>query len=1172
MRHALVILIALATAVPATGQDVAPDRTGRYRVMLTPEAGPSFPLPRFVIPGSVEVEANAVQLDSLLFRVDPQRNLVSIEPSVLDTTRDLIVSYRQLPLRAGPIFTLADTAFVPADTTAAGLPARRGPASEADDPFAGVSLQRRGSITRGVTTGSNRDVGVESGLRLELSGEIAEGVNVRAMLSDENTPILPEGTTRRLEEFDRIFIEIDAPVGTARLGDIDYRIQTTSFARLSRKLQGAAVESSIGTPGDAVGGVVSAAGAISRGQFRSQRLDILESVQGPYRLTGSQGEQFVLVIPGSETVYWDGRILERGENADYVVDYATGEITFTSNRIAAAERRVLVEFEYSTNQFTRTLLASQAETHFWRGSHGPRVRIGGAFIREMDGSRFLDEFGLTSRDSLRIVESGDAPAFRSGAEPVVFDPEAPYVQYIQRDTLLSDGRIDTFYVALERRPLTDETVYRVNFSTVGRDAGSYERSGRSLNGIVYTYVGPGRGNYAPVRLLPQPMQQQVFDLFGSVAVLPRLEIFGEWARSLHDRNRLSPLDSADDGGSALEGGLRLRPVDIGGAVQVSGQYRRRSVDAAFSAFDRIRPVEFGRHWNLEVGATAADAANIGTEVSDEALMQAAGEDIGELRVEVARLQFGETFAGRRFGVFGQSTAPGLPVVEYRGEWIGSTDSLRLEDGLWQRQLGSIRMPLLGAAVVPGFEVEHEHRSQEVLGSDSLSVGSFRFLRLSPGISLSTERFETTAEVSYRTDDEWLDGALVPAHDSWTSSVGSEYAGTRLSGDARIGYRRRTFSDTFRQQEGRADQSSLLIQTSARWRPRSPGVDAAVSYDATSERTPLLQEIFVRTGPELGQYVWEDLNNDGAVQVDELIPERTPNEGVYAKTYIPTDSLVGTVTVQARAELRLDGTAAWSRETGWRGALSNVTSRSAVDVVETTRDPDITRIYLLYLSRYRNPATTVNGRLRLTQYFTLWQGARRFSLDLGHNQIRSLNTRSAGTESQFFSTWTAESRWHISQPWTFRNVIAHERNRQESEQFASRRFDITGYRIEPEMIFRLHDRLRFSLPAAFAWKDDASNDRRATILRLPLEAQYQVPRRLTWTTRAEVARTELTGATLGLAEYELTDGRGPGTSWLWNTSMRYSINEYLRASLQYDGRAPEGAPVIHAFRMQLSAVF
>jgi hypothetical protein len=138
---------------------------------------------------------------------------------------------------------------------------------------------------------------------MELSGEVVEGVDLRAVLTDENTPILPEGTTQRLSEIDRVFIEVTSRRGSAQLGDFDFTLAASEFAQFNRKLQGAKVRGSIpGGNGLVSGAEVVVAGATSRGTYRSQTLSAIDGVQGPYRLEGEAGERFILVVPGTEEV------------------------------------------------------------------------------------------------------------------------------------------------------------------------------------------------------------------------------------------------------------------------------------------------------------------------------------------------------------------------------------------------------------------------------------------------------------------------------------------------------------------------------------------------------------------------------------------------------------------------------------------------------------------------------------------------------------------------------------------------------------------------------------------------------------------------------------------------------------------------------------------------------
>ena len=221
-------------------------------------------------------------------------------------------------------------------------------------------LRTTGSLTRGIVAGTSRDVSVTSGLRLDVAGEVAPGVTLRAALTDENTPILPEGTTTQLSDLDRVFVEVTSRQARVRLGDVDLALAGTTFAPVARQVQGALVEATIPAVGFVAGGRVVGSASATRGTFRSQDLVALEGVQGPYRVQGLSGETFVVVVPGSERVTLDGERLVRGESADYTIDYATGEITFTPARLITAERRLTVDFEYTTGGFSRTLTVAGA--------------------------------------------------------------------------------------------------------------------------------------------------------------------------------------------------------------------------------------------------------------------------------------------------------------------------------------------------------------------------------------------------------------------------------------------------------------------------------------------------------------------------------------------------------------------------------------------------------------------------------------------------------------------------------------------------------------------------------------------------------------------------------------------------------------------------------------------
>src|SRR5690606_8660374 len=175
------------------------------------------------------------------YRLDYPSGALTLGEVAADSAAVLAVHYRTLPaLPAVARRVLTE------ETDSLGRQEVEEQAPAEPEPLFGEArLERRGSISRGITAGSNRDVSVESGLRMELSGPITDDVTVQAVLIDASTPIQPEGTTQQLSDFDRVYVQLDAPVGTARLGDVDLAYTDGVFASLTRKIQGADVEGAV---------------------------------------------------------------------------------------------------------------------------------------------------------------------------------------------------------------------------------------------------------------------------------------------------------------------------------------------------------------------------------------------------------------------------------------------------------------------------------------------------------------------------------------------------------------------------------------------------------------------------------------------------------------------------------------------------------------------------------------------------------------------------------------------------------------------------------------------------------------------------------------------------------------------------------------------------------------
>jgi len=175
---------------------------------------------------------------------------------------------------------LADTGFTPANKVSAGQPVENG-------------LDAVGSITRGIQVSSNSSVSLQSSMYLKIKGNLNDQYTVQGVLTDKTSPLQPIGNTRRLNDFERVMVQIDGPALQAAIGDIDLRLQHGKFGKIERSIEGLKVKAK-STRGSASGAL-----GFSYGEYHLVQLQGKNGKQGPYRLSGKHGEKFIIILASS---------------------------------------------------------------------------------------------------------------------------------------------------------------------------------------------------------------------------------------------------------------------------------------------------------------------------------------------------------------------------------------------------------------------------------------------------------------------------------------------------------------------------------------------------------------------------------------------------------------------------------------------------------------------------------------------------------------------------------------------------------------------------------------------------------------------------------------------------------------------------------------------------------
>ena len=546
----------------------------RTLVVRGGEAREGIHLPdTLVVAGTDSVWVDAAPLvRGVDYDIDYARGRLTLVEAPPDSA-SVVVSYLYLPLGLAPVYRCAEIESMAVLPEGFAREARLVEAYAASAPRPSPpGLRVGGSKTFGITMGSDRDPTLEQSLRMSISGRITRDVTVNAYLSDQNTPLVPEGDTEELRALDRVLIEIEGEGVAATMGDYELAIEGGSLGRLRRELSGAMVTADLRSVN------VLAAGARLAGQFASLTFRGVNGKQGPYLLTDASGSTGIAVVAGSERVWLDGERLRRGRDNDYVIDYGTGEIEFTERRPITSDNEITVDYEYALSDYERDIYAGRAALEVG----GERVGLGVSFFREADDRNASASVTLTDEMIAVLEAAGD-------------DAE-----------LAHDDGVDSVGMGYGDYVMIEEGV----FEYAGADSGDYDLTFERCEGGEYeydytdgryVYVGPGQGDYRLGRSLPLPTEHDLVTVDGHLELPGGGHVTAEAALSSFDANTFSDIDDHDNLGNAalLAGRLPNFTFDAvgGGTVELSVSARR--VAGNFRGMGRFRDVRYAEKWELE---------------------------------------------------------------------------------------------------------------------------------------------------------------------------------------------------------------------------------------------------------------------------------------------------------------------------------------------------------------------------------------------------------------------------------------------------------------------------------------------------------------------------------------------------------------------------------------------
>lgn len=1016
----------------------------------------------------------------------------------------------------------------------------------------GSSMEKSGTIVRGFSVGTTKDFTLNSGLRLQLAGRLSDDIEIVAALTDENTPIQPEGNTERLEELDKVFIQIKHKNAIGTFGDYELNKRFGEFGVINRKLQGLMGEFFYeGQKGYL--GIAS-----SKGKFNSNNLLGIDGVQGPYRLSGINNEPDIIIIAGSEQVYLDGIEMVRGEGNDYTIDYSNASITFTPIKLITSASRISIDFEYTDRRYARNVFGAGAEGLLFE----EKMSVKFQYLREGDDQDAPIDIILSDSDKENLKNAGDDrnKAVKSGVSLAALDSLGNmHGTYLRIDTLISNQNF-SYYVYL---PGDSAAVYNVSFSFVGEGKGDYIRE--TLGN--YRFVGIAEGTYLPISFLPLPELKQIANLVFDITPWKDVSLSLEYAGSLWDKNRFSDLDKGDDYGYARNIFLKVNPQEINIGSFSLGKagvtYKDRFVLSRFTSPDRFNEVEFNRNYNL---SSLSEPQN---ESLRELSLQLIPVEKLFINTSIGFLKQGDAFSSDRYNNLLRFTDNTSYNIDYNFDYVKSRSEMLTSS--WLRQKGNAYYTLW--KIKPGVEFLSENKKDNFISNDSLSSSSLKFYELNPYLQLiEYEGLKLSTKYSLRQDYFPSDGKLVRESDSRAQFYEMSYNGIReVNSLFSFTYRKKQYSDEFKL-KGLLDNETILIRTQNKFIPLEKILNGDLFYEVSTQKSAKIERVFVRVEKGTGTYRYlGDLNDNGIADENEFEP--TLYDGEYILVNIPTDELFPVINLKTSTRWKLNFADMFNDQSLVGKLFSPLSSESYWRVEENTTEEDYKKIYLLNFSAFQNDAKTITGSNLVQQDIFLFENKQDFSLRFRYAEKNTLNKFSGGVERAYNRERSLRITFKMIEEISNQTEISTINDNVRAPESSNRKRFVTNNSVSSDFSYRPESNIEIGFKLKIGRSEDdlplspTIIDLNSQLIRLNIS--FAGLGRL----RVEIQRDELNAnSSENFIPFELTGGNAIGKNYFWRLNFDYRISTYLQSTLSYDGRVQGGGKVVHSARAEVRAYF
>ncbi|MEI7596702.1 MAG: hypothetical protein WCK02_13210 [Bacteroidota bacterium] len=1117
-----------------------------------------------IIPLSIVLkDGSGNYISDSLYTVNLQHSIITLKNfNPEDSLQKYSIKYKVFPIDFSKKYANKNASILYPDESGLYNPFTFTPSERRnEDIFSLGGLNKSGSISRGLSFGNNQDVVVNSSLNLQMSGKISDDVEILAAITDNNVPIQPDGNTQQIQEFDKVFIQLSNKNNRLIAGDYELLGRDQYFLKYMKKAQGLTIQNISRASTDSNSGVftTNASVAVSKGKYARNQIQGMEGNQGPYRLRGTENESYIIILAGTEKIYLDGRLLARGQDYDYVIDYNTAELSFTPKRIINKDSRIIAEFEYSDKSYTRSIM--QAGTAY----QSKRMKIKFNYLSEQDAKNQPIQQDLNDDKKLFLSEIGDSIglALFPNVDSVAFN--ASEILYKLTDTTVNSIAYDSIYV-FSINP--DSARYRLGFSNVGPGKGNYVQLNTTANGKVYKWVAPvsgiPQGIFEPVVLLVTPKKQSMAVLSADFMVNKNLKTSLEIAMSTQDKNLFSPKDDKDNNGYAVKWGInyeKLLRKDSIKPLYFITSVANEIVEKRFNPIERYRSSEFSRDWNM------GSNIELSNEVISELSLSLTNKKDQYLSYRLSDYNRGSLYNGLQNGLM-------LSYRKFGFKLLGNTSYVATKEP--KMQSAFLRHNFTLSREIKSIEIGVKEESEQnkflLNANDTLQSNSHYFNSVEAFVkSLDTAKLQFNTSYKRRWD-------YIPNYTSFSLVTYSEDIAGGIEKRANINtniavqgiYRKLYIADTL---------STLLKPDETavgrfefRKRMLKGAVVSNTFYEIGTGMEQKKEYSYIEVAAGKGIYSWTDYNSNGLQELNEFDIAQYQDQANFIRIYTPTNNYIKAYTNMFNQILNLTPQL-YSKSKSRAGQfISKFSTQSAYRIDRKTTGENLFNAFNPFLSAVEDTAlVSLNSNLRNTLYIN--RNSSRFGVDINYQDNRNKILLTNGYESRTSLQNGIRFRYNFKRAVMLSLEGKEGKKTSKSDYFSTRDYNINYIEIQPQLDYQYGTNFRLSLIYRNSDKQNTISDKEKALLQsIGTEIRYNVATKGSFQARVNYVQIKFNGIENTPIGYEMLEGLKPGKNYTWNINYQRNISNNLQMNISYEGRKPDQVKTIHVGSVQFRAFF